>query len=785
MQNDTVKLHCPNDLCQAANRQTDKFCQQCGTPMLKRYLWAVGEGIEAYKPGDIWRDRYLVKSERIVLDTKPGITPEAPTSEIPDQIKHYLRLVPYRLHVPQVYAVVPVGEGLNATEILLLDQAPIYPDGVPQAGQLMPQILDVWCNATSMRQLNWLWQIAQVWQPLESEGIAKALLEPKLLRVEGSLVRLLELPPQQNSTPTLASLGQLWLLWVSEAKQGIAGFLEQLCQALIQGEVRSCDQLIAILDRGIAEVGRKQTRSLQITTRTDAGPSRQRNEDACYPPSGTIITQSPQEASNALVIVCDGIGGHEGGNVASNLAIETIQQQLQSVLLADADLDSTTLSGNLERVACTANDQISQRNDSEHRYGRQRMGTTLVMGLGRAHEMYITHVGDSRAYWITRTGCHQITLDDDVASREVRLGYALYQDALQQASSGSLVQALGMSASASLHPTVQRFVLDEDCVFLLCSDGLSDYDRVEQCWETEILPILDGTDVAAARERLVEIANTQNGHDNVTVGIIYCQISSFEPAEISASLAQQIITLPGFTAQNDQTIAIAKETKDPQLLDTSSKLQTELIPSEHAPGRSFLPVLLGIMLLLGLGGGLLAYLFIPEVSRTVNPLIGLAPTPSPSYTPKISSSSTLSPATSPSAPLLKASPLLVKSTINSAVLLYHKRENKSAFGRIPKGAIVQITAGTETDSWLPVTVSKVCLDNTLVNSSTVPHAKTGDSQTNSTSQVPEALHSANSNTYKLVQVGSTGWIRRTDIEHYIEPLKQNQCPMPPTSTPSK
>ena len=82
------------------------------------------------------------------------------------------------------------------------------------------------------------------------------------------------------------------------------------------------------------------------------------------------------------------------------------------------------------------------------------MGTTVVMALPIAPAMYITHVGDSRAYWITRHNCHQITLDDDLASREVRLGYAVYRQALQHSGSGSLVQALGMSTSASLTKTL-------------------------------------------------------------------------------------------------------------------------------------------------------------------------------------------------------------------------------------------------------------------------------------------------------------------------------------------
>jgi len=101
------------------------------------------------------------------------------------------------------------------------------------------------------------------------------------------------------------------------------------------------------------------------------------------------------------------------------------------------------------------------------------------------------------------------------------MGYALYREALQYPSAGALVQALGMGASARLRPTINRAILDEDCVFLLCSDGLSDRDRVEQYWESEILPILAGkTTVATAGKRLVEIANTRNGHAGDEVSII-------------------------------------------------------------------------------------------------------------------------------------------------------------------------------------------------------------------------------------------------------------------------
>ncbi|MBD6615891.1 serine/threonine protein phosphatase [Komarekiella sp. 'clone 1'] len=578
MENEAATLYCPNENCQALNPLTHKFCQRCSTPLPKIYLWAVVDGLSVGSPGEILADRYLVINQSVVLDTKPGLLPQTPELDDVEVIRAYLRLIPYRLNVPQVYGVLPLTDGHSHQEILLLEQPPLLVDDIQQV-YLCSKLITAWRDATSMRQLNWLWQLAHLWEPLLSEGVVSSLLDPDLLRVEGPLVRLLELRFDPETVPELTQLGEFWQQLLSETKPVIAEFVSVISHSLIQGEINSPEQLIAVLDRGLAELGRSQTPTIAIATKTDTGPSRQRNEDACYPPSGTLVSKPPQPT--ALAIVCDGIGGHEGGNVASNLAIETIQQQVQQLTKVPYDhIDPPMLLADLELAVAVANDKISQRNDGENRQGRQRMGTTLVMALPVAHEMYITHVGDSRAYWITRHGCYQVTLDDDVASREVRLGYAVYREAVQQSASGSLVQALGMSPSTSLHPTSQRFILDEDAVFLLTSDGLSDFDRVEESWETEILPILASeVNLATVADRLVEIANTKNGHDNVTIALVHYQLQYWEP-EISvkavipdsasvktADLASRGAggTVLGSPNQKTQVIPESKPAKTPQL----------------------------------------------------------------------------------------------------------------------------------------------------------------------------------------------------------------------------
>lgn len=582
MENDAATLYCPNENCRAANPLTHKFCQRCSTPLPKNYLWAVVDGPSVGSPGEILADRYLVIDKFVLLDTKPGFISLTPELENLQPLRAYLRLIPYRLHVPQVYGVLFIADGSShEREILLLEKPPLLIDDTSQKVHLGSELTTAWRDATSMRQLNWLWQIAHLWQPLASEGVASSLLDSSVLRVEGSLVRLLDLRFDSETSPELPQLGEFWQQLVSSAKPAIVEFVNRVSLALIQGEINSTDQLIGVLDGGLAGLGRSQTPTIKIITKTDTGPSRQRNEDACSPPSGTMVSKPPQPT--ALAIVCDGIGGHEGGNVASNLAIETIQQQVQQLTKVPYDhIDPSLLLNDLEKAVAIANDKISQRNDGENRQGRQRMGTTLVMALPVAHEMYITHVGDSRAYWITRQGCYQVTLDDDVASREVRLGYAIYRDAVQQSSAGSLVQALGMGSSTSLHPTSTRFMLDEDAVFLLTSDGLSDFDRVEEYWETEILPILAGeANIASVADRLIEIANTKNGHDNVTIALVHYQVQYWEPE----------ITIKAFIPESysAKTVDLASKATDVPLL-ASPNQKTQVIPDTEPAKTSSLPL---------------------------------------------------------------------------------------------------------------------------------------------------------------------------------------------------
>jgi len=559
-----IALQCPNPECLAANSDGRPFCAKCGTFVPQRYLLAAGESI-ALKPGEMLAGRYYYHGDGIFLDAQPGLLPQLP-DEVPEFIEPYLRLFPERVRVPQAYGFAS-DKGMT---VWFLEKAPIVADA--EGVRWRPSLQESWAGATPLRQLHWLWQMARLWTPMRATGVASSLLDDRLLRVEGGLLRLLRLE-FDRTPPTLAQLGEFWQLWVPGARTEIAEFLDRLCQNLRSGDIGSPEALVTALDRALTLYGRTQSYKIQIATQTDRGPSRVRNEDACYPEPGSRRTYS----NNALGIVCDGVGGHEGGDVASKTAIEVIERGLSQYQFSGEMLAQGSLVPAIEAAILESNRAISDRNNSEQRQGRQRMGTTLVMSLIHGHETYIAHVGDSRAYLIGSDNCYQITLDDDVASRDVRLGYALYRDALQNYSAGSLVQALGMGPSNTLHPTVERFILDGDCVFLLCSDGLSDRDRVEQYWRSDILPVLeDKIDPAASVRKLTEIANTHNGHDNVTIALVLVRVQPQEGVEVApTALVEQLDNLPDsgetteadtvlqFSPDEDETVSLAPQRSDP------------------------------------------------------------------------------------------------------------------------------------------------------------------------------------------------------------------------------
>jgi serine/threonine protein phosphatase PrpC len=498
----------------------------------QQYLWAVGLDTEAFPSNALIADRYRVTSSQIVVDTDPYTLPELPL-EFQTYVVSYLKLSRLSLHLPRPYSLLLLGEELNISEIFLLENVPI-----DRQGNLCPTITEAWANASALRQLNLLSQILNLWQPLAEQNMTRTLIDPKLVRVDGMWVRLLELQADVSAIH-LAQLGDMWVQWLDVAKPEIAEPIAEFFYSLGRGEY-DVQGAIAHLDQITLKVMQEQSLTQSLTVRiasaTDVGQKREHNEDACYP---DIKRQKRNEQSEALrdrlAIVCDGLGGHDGGEIASSLAIKTLEQQLKTLLIQaekDPDFSAKGFIAQLEMVTRVVNNQIVAINDQQQRQAQQRMGTTLVMAvMPRPHgkpsnEVYIVHVGDSRVYCITKDNLRQVTLDDDVATRETTLGYNFYAYSSQRIDGGALIQALGTRGSEMLVPRVQRFFIDEDCVLLLCSDGLSDFDRVDQIYQSSLLPILtENKPLDLSCQNLIDRANELNGHDNITVALMRCRFA--------------------------------------------------------------------------------------------------------------------------------------------------------------------------------------------------------------------------------------------------------------------
>lgn len=519
------------------------------TVIPRQFLWAVGLNNEIYPPGSLIENRYRVVDGQVVMDTKMYSMPEMP-EELTELAIKYLKLTRFALHLPQPYALVTPQ---NHDSILILQNPPLDDRGV-----LLPSLLECWENSKPLRQVNWLWQLCKLWKPLQDNNTSRVLLEPAKIRVKGCWIQILELT-LDDTNPELPLLGDALAPLLETCSPEIADSLKTFVAGLQDGSL-NLEQGINYLDQLAGELSQSNPMWVRIASKTDVGTRREHNEDSCYP-----ALDQPQLESlrNRVLIICDGLGGHEGGEVASSMTIKTLTRLL-GTLLNQVETDSDPFSAQafisqLDKIVRVVNDQIVTLNDQQQRLAQQRMGTTLVMAVvphpqGRyPHEVYIVHVGDSRAYWIGKETYQQITADDDVATRETVLGYSFYPYSTQRVDGGALIQALGTRPSNVLIPRIQRFIIDEDCLFLLCSDGLSDYDRIDYIWESHLKPILaKDIPLDIACNDLIDQANLLNGHDNITVGLLRCRFGTTnEPQETEPDCTEDITILQEKTDEDE------------------------------------------------------------------------------------------------------------------------------------------------------------------------------------------------------------------------------------------
>lgn len=222
--------------------------------------------------------------------------------------------------------------------------------------------------------------------------------------------------------------------------------------------------------------------------RTDVGRIRKANEDAAY-------------ASQGLYIVCDGMGGHQAGDVAANLAVDML-----SSLLQKNTLSVRTLLSAIEKT----NEHIYSRATAEKKL--HGMGTTLTVLWYDKEQVLLGQVGDSRAYLLRDGVFRQCTHDHSMVAELVRMGSITQEEARVHPYRNLITRTVG--TDSVVMPDIFEFARYGGDRWLLCSDGLTTH-----VTDNEMAGLLSGTSLPEAAQELLTLALERGGSDNITLVI--------------------------------------------------------------------------------------------------------------------------------------------------------------------------------------------------------------------------------------------------------------------------
>ena len=243
---------------------------------------------------------------------------------------------------------------------------------------------------------------------------------------------------------------------------------------------------------------------LNVVILSDLGMIRTNNEDM-----GLFVRNASEDVirrKGYLLVVADGMGGHQAGEVASRLAADTVSEAYFH------SADSTGIEKALEKAFRTANEKIFSLSASDPSY--RGMGTTCTAIAIVGSQVFFGHAGDSRAYLLSGGVIRQVTEDHTYVQELVRAGEITGEEAAQHPKRNILTNAMGTKPSLRVDTGLfpQGFGFQDR--ILLCSDGLYDY-----LPDDELAEMLTGRSLQEAAEMMVSEAKRRGGHDNITVVI--------------------------------------------------------------------------------------------------------------------------------------------------------------------------------------------------------------------------------------------------------------------------
>jgi len=253
---------------------------------------------------------------------------------------------------------------------------------------------------------------------------------------------------------------------------------------------------------------------IEIYGRTDVGQIREHNEDNFLIADLTLQNREPFDTSRRIVLgprghvlgVCDGMGGAAAGEIASQLAVDTIFEQMSSAEQPLRNHDD--LARRLVRAVEMAGARIFHEAKVDR--ARRGMGTTSTIAALLDDHLFLAQVGDSRAYLLRGDRLVQVTRDQSLVNQLIEAGQLTEEEAESFEHNNIILQALGTSETVDVDLTYVE--LRRGDRLMLCSDGLSGMVRFD-----EIREVLRTSTPYQACKRLTDMANEAGGHDNITV----------------------------------------------------------------------------------------------------------------------------------------------------------------------------------------------------------------------------------------------------------------------------
>jgi len=249
---------------------------------------------------------------------------------------------------------------------------------------------------------------------------------------------------------------------------------------------------------------------------TDTGKVREHNED-------TIAA----DGDIGLLVLADGMGGYNAGEVASGIAVKTVLNLIREQVERE-DLTVLDKESGMTRPSIILRDAIHRANKIIYQTARSQpqcegMGTTIVAALFFDNRVSIAHVGDSRMYRLRSDRFEQVTMDHSLLQELVDRGFYSAEEAQRAANKNYVTRALGVEPNVEVE--LQESTVQKGDVYVLCSDGLSD--MVEDD-DIHLTISTFGANLDTVAKQLIQLANDNGGRDNVSA--VMAQVIDAFPA---------------------------------------------------------------------------------------------------------------------------------------------------------------------------------------------------------------------------------------------------------------